>query len=86
MHTNNKETYSNMEIITENGKDYLLTYVAKIDNSSIDANALFADIQQTVNKIIKNTNTKHKTNNIAIYKGYGSNLQSRSEEHTSELQ
>ena len=33
-------------------------------------------MQQTVNKIIKNTNTKHKTNNIAIYKGYGSNLQS----------
>lgn len=65
-----------MEIITENGKDYLVTYVAKIDNSVIDANALFADVQETVNKIIKAYNNKHKTKNLAIYKGYGSNLQS----------
>lgn len=65
-----------MEIITENGKDYLVTYVAKIDNSTIDANALFADAQETVTKIIKAYNNKHKTKNIAIYSGYGSNLQS----------
>ncbi len=65
-----------MEIITENGKDYLVTYVAKIDNSTIDANALFTDIAETVKKIIKSYNTKHKTKNLAIYKGYGSNLQS----------
>lgn len=65
-----------MEIITENGKDYLVTYVAKIDNSTIDANALFADLSEAVAKIIKAYNNKHKTKNIAIYKGYGSNLQS----------
>lgn len=65
-----------MEIITENGKDYLLTYVAKIDNNTIDANALFVDVNDAVNKIIKSYNTKHKTRNLAIYKGYGSNLQS----------
>lgn len=65
-----------MEIITENGKDYLVTYVAKIDNSAIDANSLFADAQEALVKIIKAYNTKHKTSNLAIYKGYGSNLQS----------
>lgn len=65
-----------MEIITENGKDYLLTYIAKIDNSCIDANALFADVRETVNKIIKSYNNKHKTKNQSIYKGYGSGLQS----------
>ena len=65
-----------MEIITENGKDYLVSYVAKLDNSTIDANALFLDVQELVDKIIKAYNTKHKTKNIAIYKGYGSSLQS----------
>ena len=65
-----------MEIITENGKDYLLTYVAKIDNSTIDANALFVDVVDTVKNILKAYNNKHKTKNLAIYKGYGSNLQS----------
>ena len=50
-----------MEIVTENGKDYLVTYVAKIDNSAIDANALFTDLQEAVDKIIKAYNTKHKT-------------------------
>ncbi len=65
-----------MEIITENNKDYLVTYVAKIDNSTIDANALFTDAQEVVKKIIKNKNTRHKTRDIAIYSGYGYNLQS----------
>ena len=65
-----------MEIITENGKDFLVTYVAKIDNSAIDAKALFTDLSEAVAKIIKAYNNKHKTKNLAIYKGYGSNLQS----------
>lgn len=65
-----------MEIITENNKDYMVSYVAKIDNTTIDANALFIDVQELVSKIIKATNTKHKTKNIAIYNGYGSSLQS----------
>ena len=65
-----------MEIITENGKDYLVTYVAKIDNSTIDANALFADAKYTVNKILRSYNNKNKTRNVAIYNGYGYNLQS----------
>lgn len=65
-----------MEIITENGKDYLVTYIVKIDNSAIDANALFVDTQEAVAKILKAYNNKHKTKNLAIYKGYGSNLQS----------
>ena len=65
-----------MEIVTENGKDYLVTYVAKIDNSTIDANALFVDVNEATVKILKAYNNKHKTKNLAIYKGYGSNLQS----------
>jgi hypothetical protein len=65
-----------MEIVTENGKDYLVTYVAKIDNSTIDANALFTDVSEAVAKILKAYNNKFKARNLAIYKGYGSNLQS----------
>lgn len=65
-----------MEIITENGKDYLVTYIAKIDNSTIDANALFTDAQEAQTKILKAYNNKHKTKNLAIYSGYGSNIQS----------
>lgn len=65
-----------MDIITENGKDYLVTSVAKIDNSTIDAGALFNDVQETVYKILKKYNNLHKTKNLAIYKGYGSSLQS----------
>ena len=60
-----------MEIITENGKDYLV-----IDNTAIDANALFCDVQEAINKILKAYNNKHKTKNVVIYNGYGSNLQS----------
>ncbi|MEE3344612.1 MAG: PD-(D/E)XK nuclease family protein [Bacilli bacterium] len=65
-----------MEIISENGKDYLVTYIAKIDNSTIDTNALFMDVQDTVNTIIKKYNNKHKTKDIFIKKGYGYDLQS----------
>lgn len=65
-----------MEIVTENGKDYLLTYIAKIDNHTIDTNKLFLDVQEALAKIIRAYNNKHKTKNIAIYKGYGSGLQS----------
>lgn len=65
-----------MEIITENGKDYLVTSVAKIDNSTINAGALFTDVQEVVTKILKKYNNQHKTKNLSIYQGYGSNLQS----------
>ena len=65
-----------MEIITENGKDYLVTSVAKIDNSTISAGALFTDVQEVVTKILKKYNNQHKTKNLSIYQGYGSNLQS----------
>jgi hypothetical protein len=65
-----------MEIISENGKDYLVTYVAKIDNTTIDANALFLDVQTEIAEILKNYNRKNKTRNTFIAKGYGSNLQS----------
>ena len=65
-----------MEIITENGKDYLVSFIAKIDNNTIDANGLFADVKEATKKILKSYNNKHKTKNIAIYNGYGSSLQS----------
>ena len=57
-----------MDIITEDGKDYLTTYIAKIDNHTIDANALFIDVDDTIKKIVKSYNTMHKTKNTAIYK------------------
>ena len=65
-----------MEIVSENGKDYLVTNVAKIDNFTIDANELFVDVMSTVKNILKKYNNKHKTKNIAIYNGYGYGLQS----------
>lgn len=65
-----------MEIVSENGKDYLVTNVAKIDNFTIDANELFVDVMSTVKTILKKYNNKHKTKNIAIYNGYGYGLQS----------
>lgn len=65
-----------MEIITENGKDYLVSYVAKIDNSTIDTNAFFADAKEAVQTILRKFNNKHKTKNTYIAKGYGAPLQS----------
>lgn len=65
-----------MDIISENGKDYLISNIAKIDNTTIDANELFVDVMEATSDILKKYNNKHKTNNIAIYQGYGSNLQS----------
>lgn len=65
-----------MEIITENGKDYLITTVAKIDNSTIDAKQFFVDAQILLNDILKKTNSKHKTTFSYIAKGYGAPLQS----------
>ena len=65
-----------MELVSRDGKDYLQSYVAKIDNSTIDANALFVDVSSTLQNILKSYNRRHKTKNTYIYKGYGSNLQS----------
>lgn len=65
-----------MEIITENGKDYLVTTVAKIDNSTIDAKQFFVDAQILLNDILKKTNSMHKTTFSYIAKGYGAPLQS----------
>ena len=47
-------------IITEDGKDYLITYIGKINNSTVDANALFTDLQDLLDIIIKKYNNKHK--------------------------
>lgn len=65
-----------MEIITANGKDYLVTTVAKIDNSTIDAKQFFVDAQILLNDILKKTNSMHKTTFSYIAKGYGAPLQS----------
>ena len=64
------------QIITEDGKDYLLTYVAKIDNKTLNAEALFTDCELLVSKLLKAYNNKHKTRDVKLYKGYGSTIQS----------
>jgi hypothetical protein len=64
------------QIITEEGKDYLLTYVAKINNKTLDASALFTDCELLIQKLVKAYNNKHQTRNVAIYQGYGSSIQS----------
>ena len=65
-----------MEIISENGKDYLVTCVAKIDNHTIDASPFFADAHDLVKKILDITNKKNKTYKSTIYNGYGANISS----------
>ena len=65
-----------MEIISENGKDYLISYVAKIDNSTIDAGRLFVDMYETVYNILNKQNKKNKTHNTYIANGYGFSVQS----------
>ena len=65
-----------MEIITKDGKDYLVSYVAKIDNSTIDANAFFVEAKETLKTILNKYNNIHKTRNTYIAKGYGAPLQS----------
>ena len=64
-----------MEIITEDGKDYLITYIAKIDKFTVDANGLFADLKETTDKIVKAYNKKHKSSYNNITGSYGKNLQ-----------
>ena len=65
-----------MEIITENGRDYLVSYVAKIDNHTIDASGLFTDVRETIANILKEYNRAHKTKYSYIDKDqYGGNLQ-----------
>ena len=65
-----------MNIITENGKDYLESFVAKIDNKNLDASNLFVDIRETIEAILKKYNLKHKTAYSYIDKDkYGGNLQ-----------
>jgi len=65
-----------MEIITENGKDYLISNIAKRDNSTIDANEFFVDAQELLQLILKKHNNLHKTSTSYIAKGYGSTIQS----------
>lgn len=65
-----------MEVITENGKDYLVTYVAKIDNHTLDAQALFVDLKDALDQIVEKTNRKNGTRLVYLKDGYGSNLQS----------
>ena len=65
-----------MDIITENGKDYLVTYVAKFNNSTIDAGALFNDLNDACSRILTASNMKNHTHYSNIYSGYGSPIQS----------
>ena len=65
-----------MQIVNENGKDYLVSYIAKIDNSTIDAQDFFIDLQETINRIVAGYNAEHKTRFTYIKEGYGAGLQS----------
>lgn len=66
-----------MNIITENGKDYLDTYFAKLDNKSIDATPLFVESQEFLNKLLNTYNKKFKNNFSYLDKNmYGYPIQS----------
>lgn len=65
-----------MEIVSENGKDYLVSYIAKLSNSEIDASGFFTDIKEAVAHILKNYNRKNNTKYTYIDKrSYGYGLQ-----------
>lgn len=65
-----------MEIISENGKDYLVSFIAKLDNYTVDASGLFTDIREAIYEILKRYNRIHKTKYSYIDKDrYGGNLQ-----------
>lgn len=66
-----------MEIITENGKDYLNTFFAKLDNKKIDATPFFIEMEECRQKILREYNKKNHTHFAFIDKdGYGGNIQS----------
>lgn len=65
-----------MNIIEIDGKDYLETYFAKLDNDHIDCTPFFIEVQECIQNILKKYNKQHKTNFTYIGKDeYGSNLQ-----------
>jgi len=65
-----------MEIITKNGKNYLSTFVAKIDNEQIDAGKFFLDVREATEKIIADYNRKYQKNYTFLDKSmYGYSLQ-----------
>lgn len=66
-----------MNIITENGKDYLETFVAKIDNQTLDCSPCFYDIENAVDELIKKYNKENKTHLSYLDSSqYGGTLQS----------
>ena len=66
-----------MNIITENGKDYLDTFFAKIDNNTIDTSPLFMDLEDAKNELVKQFNREHKTHFTYLDENsYGYNIQS----------
>lgn len=66
-----------MNIIEIDGKDYLETFIGKLDNEHIDATPFFVESQECLNKIVKAFNREHKTHFSYLDKGqYGGNLQS----------
>ena len=50
-----------MNIIEIDGKDYLETFIGKLDNEHIDATPFFVESQECLNKIVKAFNREHKT-------------------------
>lgn len=66
-----------MEIITENGKDYLMTFFAKLDNKKIDTTPFFIEMEECRQQILKNFNRKNHTHYAFLDKdSYGGNIQS----------
>lgn len=66
-----------MRLKTVDGKDYLITDIAKLDNDYIDCTPTFVEIQEAINEILKKYNQKHKTKYTYLANNsYGSNLQS----------
>ena len=65
-----------MNIVTVDNKDYLETFIAKIDNKHIDCTPFFVEVQECVDSLLKTYNRKRNTYYTYLDKEqYGGNLQ-----------
>jgi hypothetical protein len=65
-----------LNIISEQGKHYLETFIAKIDNTTIDASPLFVDLEDAKGELLKKFNREHKTHfSYLDESAYGYNIQ-----------
>lgn len=65
-----------MNIINKDGKHYLETFIAKVDNNHIDTTPFFYDVESAKEEVLKNFNKKYNMHYTYLNENqYGYNLQ-----------